>query len=431
MRHSKRVRWLGLIASCGIIGATACNPIVLEPAGPPPPCPEWPAELDFGEVEVGTRATLLLPPHDLSFPNVEPVEAPFGFSIDGALANVRVTFDASDALLHLGELRGSPGPLCPTVSVGLRGLGSGSLSVTPRVIDFGSVDRGETRARTLRVFNSRRTSVNVLVNTFDTAPWLEFDPMEFTLPPGGEQLVTLTATTGDELGQQTASVRLTTVHDELQVLVTMKPQLPRLVISKSPDEVEWLPFFGVSDVVPRTFQVTNVGLAELVIESVDIFPVGPQLAMPPPSRLAPGASAPVTIFFDTNTPVGSHIWNVRFISDDPVMPDAGTRYQFESRAFAPCDPGLVFTREILRPTPGGEVAFIELDLNNQANTDCLIDDIRFEPLTAFLTSGRQLIIPANNTRQIRFTSPAGVRSLLFFRPMRPGSNDERVVIDTR
>ncbi|MBL8917137.1 MAG: hypothetical protein JNM17_40905 [Archangium sp.] len=423
------MRRLGFLVSCGLM---ACSPNVIDPqVTPPPPCPVWPAELDFGEVEVGTSAARDLPSHVISSPSVAPVDPPFFFSLDGVRSTVRVTFTATDALLHLAELRGAPGASCPEQTVTLRALGSGTLSAGQRLVDFGAIGRGETRTRTVKVFNTRRTAVAVALSTVDDVPWLVFSPISFLLPPGGEQDVTFVATTGNETGQQTVGVRMTTARDAVQVLVTMKPQLPRLSISKSPDESEWLPFFGVSDVVSRTFQITNVGLAELDVKSVDVFPEGPQLASRPQGLLAPGASAPVTIFFDTNTPVGSHIWNVRFITDDPTQPDAGTRYQFDSRAFAPCDPGLVFERTVSRPTPAIGGVLIDLDVTNSTNGDCLIDDIHFDPPTASVISGKQLIIPANNTRPIRINANGAERSLLFFRPMRPGSNYERVVIDTR
>ncbi len=100
-------------------------------------------------------------------------------------------FLPTDALLHFAALEFTSSAGC-TLQIPLRGLGAGSLIVSPRVLDFGLLDPGKTRSLEVSVSNTRRTAV-----VFDQIRLLPINGREtpFTLGFAAPLIIPPTTTT--------------------------------------------------------------------------------------------------------------------------------------------------------------------------------------------------------------------------------------------
>lgn len=127
-----------------------------------------PASIDFGEIDTGSRGSTFVRITNTTGQEVllgsTPSEDPFTTDVvperlppNGSVL-LGLRFFPTDALLHFASLEFSSSAGC-TLEVPVRGLGAGSLTVSPRVLDFGPVDPGKTRSLELSFSNTRRTEV--------------------------------------------------------------------------------------------------------------------------------------------------------------------------------------------------------------------------------------------------------------------------------
>lgn len=208
------MRALPFILAFGLAGCSA------GPAGPPDAGPCLivdPPLLDFGEVDSFSAAfpapapkfanvrltnntsaqlvlsTLITPPffsaHPLSAELIQP----------GKTESHAIGFLPRGAQLHFGEYElKDPGGCSANVS--LRGLGRGSLEVSPRILDFGFVPVGERKTIELLFANSRRVPMAIEELRFSSssgnAP-VTFEPARLVVPASGSASVLLSAATSE------------------------------------------------------------------------------------------------------------------------------------------------------------------------------------------------------------------------------------------
>lgn len=387
---------------------------LLVSCAPVPECPELPAEIDFGEVEHFHTAGAELPLARSGQPEVGALSAPFSIFLETERFRVlQVKFMPLDAREHRATWRVRPGPTCEPTDIALRGLGAGRVELSDTDVDFGVLPANETRTQTVVVTNARREprDVELRVTSPRSTAWLEVTPRSFRLEPGATQEVTVTVT-ATMPGAQLAEVL---IDDVPRATVRYFGFLPRIGFSFEPVRIV-LPAFAESTIVPRTFTVSNVGEGVLTISQVVATPAL-EIALGPPTTLSAGASAPVTVYFDTVGPLGPRDYELRFSSDDVMQPDAGFVFRTDRRAFEPCDAALEVPDAAMTAPLNTPVSLVFF---NPGANDCLIDDLHFEPPTGWAPlSETQLIVPAQSRRVVQVTRTTSGRGLMRYRPMRP------------
>ncbi|MBO0868937.1 MAG: choice-of-anchor D domain-containing protein [Micromonosporaceae bacterium] len=208
-------------------------------------------------------------------------------------------------------------------------VGAPTITVSPAILDFGTVPRGTAAHLTVTVHNNGDGDLTVNGLSFTGDPGFSIEPQPGTpqtVPPGSTVDFTATFTSPANSGAQTSNAILHVASDDpgtpdLQVPATASIGAPHAVLSPGPLS---FPDTCRNTTSSLTETVTNNGTADLTVTAVTV--TGPDAssftvlnAPPPATVIHPGSSFAYTVAF-TPTSGGAKTATLTVSSDDPDNP---------------------------------------------------------------------------------------------------------------
>ncbi len=368
------------------------------------PCTVDAESLDFGEVEVGSggaqrRIVVTNPSDEDREVTAVPLDRPFGvFPLDrlGLQAHSEeawtVGFGPDDGLLHLDELILQGGGSCD-FTLPLKGLGSGTLSVSPELLEF-TVGAGQRVEKEVLLRNTRRTPMTVTLSwSFRAGPKeaLSFGtPATLEIPAGGLVSVPIIASPP---GWETvrAALMINTGSTFMRVEVTITPSSPLVEVSPQMVSVPQIGFDVVSQprgFAERVFRVRNSATSGdpraphlQIVSSFVVFgvPAEVEVTWPPlPDGLAEGESAEVRVRMTPFSP-GPKTYGVN-LRLDPVGVQR-VEINTQANALPPCAVQATPADVLLLEDKGDGGLEGVVTFTNTSSEYCVVDDPRFSPAT--------------------------------------------------
>ena len=309
---------------------------------PEPEIDVTPASLDFGDVEIGQTADMVVTiansgDADLNVSSLSVDNSVFTIETPIAPAVIAPNGSQDVTLRFAPAAEGSQSGILDivsddadeaTVSIALHGNGTTpppvepEIDVTPTSLDFGDVEMGQTADLQVTISNSGIADLNVSSITSDNALFtVETAVTPAVIAPSGSVDVTIQFAPDSEgaaIGTLTIASDDT---DEPSVDVSLDgngttppPQEPDITVSTlSVDFGNVAP----SNSYSQTVMISNDGIVDLTVSSLSLTnPVFSMSSATTPIVIAPGGSSHVTITFSP-TEDGAQTDTLTIVSDDP------------------------------------------------------------------------------------------------------------------
>lgn len=388
----------------GLLGG--CSSSSMNPPAAMPCLVVTPSEIDFGEVEnlnMGFERLQVSNPG--RFNRTVTASTPLAFGISPVSVQLPahstrafvVQFQPADARLHLGELELNGGQGC-TATVRLRGLGQGSLTMVPALLDFGFMEPGERKTLELSVVNTRRTPVQITSAGFlpgSSAAFSMVLPSRFELAPSSAMSLAITASPSSDEAYQ-AQLQLGSAEGFLRSRFIVEGGAP--VAELSPRSVH-LPVVGFTLLsFPRSFADRVVSLRNASTRGRS---TGAQLRLVPPlfkvelldggtvdeltvvpasellRGLGLGEAATVSLHFEPRS-VGSRGYRVTLFTNDPVQPEQVFSFETSVQQLPACTLDISPPIELVLAPQADGSSTGAVTFTNTGLDPCVVDDLRLE-----------------------------------------------------
>ena len=410
------------------------GPSTLNPPAAMPCLVVTPSELDFGEVEnLNTGFERLQVSNPGRFMRTVTASTPLAFSISPVSVQLPaqstrafvVQFQPADALLHLGELELNGGQGC-TATVRLRGLGQGSLSVVPELLDFGFVQPGSSKTLELSVVNTRR--MPQLITAASLLPEMNSAfsvvlPSRFELAPSSAVSFSVTASPPDEEAHH-GLIELGSSEGFLGARLIVQGGAPPMA-ALSTDALElpvvgFMPGSSPPSFAQRVVQLRNASTGNSTLTLVAPFfereafdgGVVDELDLQVTDELARGIevgrSAPVLVRFVPRA-IGTRRYRVTLFTNDPIRPEQVFTFGANVQPLPACSLEVVPPQELLlTPQPDGTSSGAITFTNVGANP-CVVDDVRLDdpvaPSFSLVNPEPQVTIAPGESHAVRIVGP--------------------------
>ncbi len=398
-----------------------------------------PSEIDFGEVEnlnMGFERLQVSNPG--RFNRTVTASTPLAFGISPVSVQLPpqstrafiVQFQPADALLHLGELELNGGQGC-TATVRLRGLGQGSLTMVPELLDFGFMQPGERKTLELSVVNTRRTPVQIASAGFLPGTGTGFSaavPSQFEMAPSSAVSFAVTASPPSDDAYQ-AVLQLGSAEGFLRSRFIVEGGAP--VAELSPRAVH-LPVVGFTFLsFPRSFADRVVSLRNASTRGRS---TGAQLRLVPPlfevelleggavdeltvtlaseltEGLGLGAAAPLSLHFEPRS-VGRRGYRVTLFTSDPVQPAQVFTFETNVQQLPACNFEISPPIELVLAPQSDGTSTGAVTFTNTGLDPCVVDDLRLDgsvPGFRLVNSEAQVTIAPGESHAVQIVGPRAV-----------------------
>jgi hypothetical protein len=450
-----------------------------EPFSPPRPAPDagpsnvagmgsgpcfaaTPPMVDFGEIETGSTASTFVritnlttrflkldaPQPDGPF-SVEPVPI-VGLSPD-ASTQLQLHFAPPDALLHFGSLAVSIQDGGCALDIPLRGLGAGTLAVTPGSLDFGPVEPGQSKSLELIFTNTFRSPVvfdpiQLMPEGGGTVSAFTLDfPTPLTIPPVAVTAVTITARPID-YDEYHARLLLTGSTAARTIFLTVAGGVP--IGSLSPRVID-VPKMEVSNFIERSVWLRNDATQGSLRSGLQF--VQPFIEIRTEDggltselridglfdSLRPGEKEEVSFLLMPNG-VGLHRYQLTFFTNDPAHPELHVELNANALELPPCSVARPSQVQLTPLADGGSIGVVRF--TNSSAGSCVLDTVRLArsnpPVFRIIDGGvDQVEIAPGGVHEVWISGPdagtgndAGTRwsSALWFHVLNPGRSVETI-----
>ncbi len=417
-------------------------------------------ELDFGEIEVGTKAISRLNVfNDMKFDVELRANASAPFSVRQTMSVMVPAGESKLIDLEVAPTKGGPsqGEVVledPSVIGGCRlalpvkVLGGNWLEFAD-VLDFGFVDPGQVVQRSLRFTNATSRVLSVSNFVVEGDSFSSGVPMVFSVPPYDSIDVPFFAQP-PALGTFTGEVSFLAPGGRHTVVLAAVGAHPTARFSAQRIDFQRValfpsgPSFG-----ERQLFFSNVGLSDVGGET-QLRVVLPHVLVEPLENatetellvdvsraiqpIAANESAAIGLRVEPNG-FGRKKWRVTIYTNDPVTPAQQLEVVAEVVSQPPCSVSASPAAGV-QLTPYGDGARGELVLTNTGSSECVVDDVRLDESTApgifTLESGQitQVALPPGEVHRvvIKAGSTGGTtqRGELRFHVLSPGEGVRRV-----